>query len=369
MRRKVLDLIKNDLKTKMVFLVGPRQVGKTWLAKQLLTPSSIYLNYDNFDDQRIITQTQWFSDADLVVFDELHKMENWKNYIKGVFDSKPQSQSILVTGSARLDVYKALGDSLAGRYFTHRLFPFTPDEITGEEYEDVTRRLLTRGGFPEPFLASSDDDANRWRLQYSSALVSEDVFTIDAISNLKSFSLVLRLLQERVGSPVSYSSIARDTGISPNTVKKFIGLLEALFVVFRIQPFSKNISRTILKEPKIYFFDTGMVTNNPGMRLENLAALSLYKNCLNYQDQKGKVRELFYLRTKDHQEVDFVVVENDSPVFMTEVKQSKTEIPSSMKYFSDRYGIKAVLLVHQLRNEFQNGNVEVRNLSKWLKSL
>lgn len=368
-RRDENAIIRTDLKKKMVFLVGPRQVGKTWLAKSFLTPASIYLNYDSVEDRKIIEATMWFPEADLVVLDELHKMPGWKNFLKGIYDTKAPAQSILVTGSARLDTFRGMGDSLTGRYFAHRLLPFTPNELTGDIYENDIDRLMSRGGFPEPFLAETSEGADRWRMQYFDGLIREDVFSIDSVSNLRSLALVLRLLQERVGSPVSYSAIARDTDLSPNTVKKYIGLFEALFVIFRVPPFSKNIARSIQKEPKLYFFDTGMVANDPGKRLENLVALSLYKHCLNTQDRQGKLRELFYLRTKEGREVDFLVADDESPAYMLEVKQSDTQIPVAMRYYEERYGMKGILLLQNLRNEFFDGNIEVRQVASWLKAL
>jgi len=369
MRGDESEIIRRDLQKKMVFLVGPRQVGKTWLAKHFLSPASVYLNYDSLEDRKMITSSTWFPEADLVVFDELHKMPDWKNFLKGIYDTRPTGQSILVTGSARLDTFRGLGDSLAGRYFAHRLLPFTPDDLKGSIYENDLDRLLTRGGFPEPFLAETPVDADRWRRQYIDGLIREDVFSIDSVSNLRSLSLVLRLLQERVGSPVSYSAIARDSDLSPNTVKKYIGLFEALFIVFRVAPFSRNIARSIQKEPKIYFFDTGLVADDPGKRLENLVALSLYKHCLNTQDRQGRLRELFYLRTKEGREVDFLVADDETPQYMLEVKHSDATIGAAMRYYEERYGIKGILLVRHLRNEFFDGNIEVRRAAPWLEAL
>ena len=167
MKRTQQDLVLKDLSKKMVFLTGPRQVGKTSLALAIAEEyaSSVYLNYDNFSHREIIKQMDWLPDTRFLILDELHKMEDWKNYLKGLYDTKPTTLHILVTGSARLETFRQSGDSLAGRFFRHRLNPLSLAEIP-DASEPMLEQLLQRGGFPEPFLAESPDDSNRWRLQY-----------------------------------------------------------------------------------------------------------------------------------------------------------------------------------------------------------
>ena len=223
MKRAQKDIIIRDLDKKLILLVGPRQSGKTWLAKDIAREFSnaIYLNYDQSLDRKIIEDQSWLDTTDLLILDELHKMPDWKNYLKGVFDTRPESLKILVTGSARLDVYDRLGDSLAGRYFRHRLLPFSLAEISqGNESADINK-IMERGGFPEPYLAEDNVGANRWRMQYINSLLSTDVFEIDVIQNLKGMRLIFDLLRARVGSPISYQSLAEDAAVAPSTVKKY----------------------------------------------------------------------------------------------------------------------------------------------------
>jgi hypothetical protein len=241
-RQQTKQIIK-DLDKKIVFLVGPRQVGKTWLAKYIGEEykKTTYLNYDRLGDREIIKKEQWLEDTELLILDELHKMKDWKDYLKGIFDTKPEHLRILVTGSARLETFRQAGDSLAGRFFIHRLMPFSMAELKNEKELINVDKFLVRGGFPEPFLAQEAIDADRWRNQYIDGLIREDILDFEKIHDFKAIKLVFELLRRKVGSPVSYNSIAGDAGISPVTVKKYIAIFEALFIIFKVSPYSKKI--------------------------------------------------------------------------------------------------------------------------------
>jgi predicted AAA+ superfamily ATPase len=355
MQRWQENLIKKDLETKMVFLVGPRQSGKTFLAKQIAKTykKTIYLNYDSIDDKNIIDKMAWNPELDLIIFDELHKKPDWKNFIKGVYDTKKTRTRILVTGSARLDVYDQVGDSLAGRYFRHRLLPFSLAELKKNNFETDLDRLLERSGFPEPFLAQTDLDAKRWRQQYINSILSTDIFEIEVIQNLKAMRLIFEMLRKRVATPVSYRSLAEELGITINTVKKYIMILEALFVVFRVTPYSNNIARSILKEPKIYFFDTALVDHCQGARLENMIAVSLLKNIYAQNDYLAQSKSLHYLKTKDGQEVDFAIADNNKQSIETiiEVKTTDPALAKNLLKFSSKYNLPAIQVVQNLHKE------------------
>lgn len=370
MERAQISYVLKDLKKKMVFLIGPRQVGKTWLAKRVAEQykKPIYLNYDRFEDRQLIKEEAWPENSDLVIFDEIHKMPEWKNYVKGIFDTKPQSLHILVTGSARLETFRQAGDSMAGRFFRHRLFPFSYKEIP-EKKPDSLDRLMSRGGFPEPFTAENDVGADRWRQQYLDGIVRTDILDFERIHDLRTMQTVVELLRRRVGSPVSYNSIAEDVQASPSTIMRYVEILEALFIVFRITPYSRNIARSLLKEPKIYFYDTGLVVGNDGARFENLVAVCLHKHACGVSDFLGKQTEVKYIRTKDGEEVDFCIVENDAPVQIVEAKASGKDFGTSLRKIHVKYDLPAIAVIKNLRREFRENGIPVLPAIQFLNGL
>ena len=371
MYRRQIESIISDLGNKIVFIVGPRQVGKTWLALEVgkRFDNMTYLNYDSFEDRQIIKSESWVKSTELLILDELHKMADWKNYLKGVFDTKPAHLKILVTGSARLDSFRQAGDSLAGRFFTHRLLPFSIAELRDDPLSNDIERFINRGGFPEPFLAQDEIYAKRWRNQYVDGLVRTDILDFERIHDFKTMQTVFELLRRGVGSPVSFASIARDTNTSPTTVIKYVRILEALYIIFRVTPYSRNIGRSVLKEPKIYFFDNGLIVGDDGAKFENFVAVSLLKNILARNDYQGESLELNYLRTKDGREVDFCVTDTDRILEAIEAKTHDADISKNLKYFCEKYPVNGVQLVKELKREKTIGDISVLTAQKFLSKL
>ena len=372
MKRYIQDCIKGDLARKMVLLTGPRQVGKTYLAKEIskLYGQSQYLNYDNVQDRKIVHDQSWGVSSGLLVLDEIHKMKDWTPFLKGAYDGKPEKQEILVTGSSRLDTFRQAGESLAGRYFRHRLNPVSVKEAAGSLDPQESLNTLNRlGGFPEPFLSGSDAYAARWRNQYYTDLIREDILEFGRLQEIRAMRLLLEMLRARTGSPLSYASLSEDLKIAPNTVKSYVDILENLCIVFLVRPFHRNIARAIQKEPKLYFYDTGLVSDEAS-RLENTVAVCLKTHADYAADVKGENVSLCYLRNKDKKEVDFVMAKGNKPVQLIEVKTGDDRVSPALKYFAELLeDAEGIQLVHNLRQARKERNVSIVNAADWLSKL
>ena len=374
MKRYLDDRVRLDLAQKMVFLTGPRQVGKTTLSQQLMVQTGgQYLNYDVAADRALILKQRWRPQAALLVLDEIHKMPHWKNWLKGVYDGKPAAQRLLVTGSARLDTFRQSGESLAGRFFGIRLHPISVREWceqTGAQADAALTHLLERGGFPEPCLAASHEQAERWRRQYFDGLVRDDVLEFSRIQEVNTIKLFAQMLRSRVGSPLSLASIARDLAVSPVTLKKYLDILEALFVVFVVRPWHDNIARSVLQAPKVYFYDTGLVEGDEGIRFENLMATALLKHVQWQHDVLGREAGLHYIRTKDDAEVDFVLSEKKQLTHLVECKLSDDKPHRGLRRFALQHpGAQASQVVRNLRHSYSVGELTLSRADEFLNGL
>ena len=374
MKRYLDDRVRLDLAQKMVFLTGPRQVGKTTLSQHLMVQTGgQYLNYDVAADRALILKQRWRPQAALLVLDEIHKMPHWKNWLKGVYDGKPAAQRLLVTGSARLDTFRQSGESLAGRFFGIRLHPISVREWceqTGAQADAALTHLLERGGFPEPCLAASLEQAERWRRQYFDGLVRDDVLEFSRIQEVNTIKLFAQMLRSRVGSPLSLASMARDLAVSPVTLKKYLDILEALFVVFVVRPWHDNIARSVLQAPKVYFYDTGLVEGDEGIRFENLMATALLKHVQWQHDVLGQETGLHYIRTKDDAEVDFVLSEKKQLTHLVECKLSDDKPHRGLRRFALQHpGAQASQVVRNLRHSYSVGELTLSRADEFLNGL
>jgi predicted AAA+ superfamily ATPase len=315
-------------------------------------------------------ERSWKRTTDLVILDEIHKMKNWKSYLKGFYDSERQKPPILVTGSARMDLSRKTGDSLAGRHFSYRLFPFDPKELPSEKPDEVLENLLHFSGFPEPLFKGKSAFYGKWKKTYLDAILRNDLLDLEQVRDIAGLETLFEMLRDRVGSPISFLSLGRDLQKDPNTVKRWLDVLERLYLIFRITPYHKNIARSILKESKFYFFDVSHA-RSLSARIENTAALSLLKEIARKEDCEGIEGRLYYLKTKDGKKIDFLITEEGQPVKMIEVKESDDSPSKNFDLFQKHLNLNNLeQWVYNLKREkdFPSG-VKVRSLAKAMSKL
>lgn len=343
MERYLADQIQHDLARKMVFLGGPRQVGKTTLAKTVAKDSKGYLNWDIAEHREKILRRE-IPPADLLIFDEIHKYRGWRNYLKGLYDQAPKERRILVTGSARLDLYRFGGDSLQGRYHYLRLHPLSAAELQMSRTEDL-RTLLDLGGFPEPFLGGSQTEARRWSREYRTRLIREDIVSLERLQDFGKLELLMLRLPELVGSPLSLNALREDLQVSHKALSSWVSVLERMYAIFRLAPMGSPKIRAIKKEQKHYHFDWSLVPEMP-KRFENLVASHLLKWVHFEQDTKGRELDLAYFRDVDGREVDFVVTENRRPILLAECKWGDDEVAKPLRYLKNKFPNAEAWQVH-----------------------
>lgn len=362
----------------MIFLTGPRQSGKTTLAQQMigtLFTNVCYFNYDFIESKKILREEPYFFEKidrkdlslPLVIFDEIHKHDNWKNYLKGVYDKFREQYKFLVSGSGRLDTFQKSGDSLVGRYFMFHLYPLTLGEIGNSDLSpqnlldnpinvplfrnelwDLWATIENFSGFPEPFLKGNKLFFNRWHRTYSRQLLYEDIRDVSGIRKIDNLVSLFSILPSRVGNPVSINNLAMDIGTSFQTVNEWLTVFDKFFLIFSVPPWTLKISRAIKKEKKIYMMNPSIVEDK-GSRMENIAAIELLRAVQLWTDMGFGNFSLHFIRNKEKEEVDFLIAENNKPRLLIEVKLSETTPSKSVIKFQDHLDIPAIQLV--LRKE------------------
>ena len=340
--RYLTELVKADLEQKMVFIGGPRQVGKTTLALSFLGakpplkapfPPS-YVNWDFIQDKEALIRGE-IPEGSLLILDEIHKYGHWRNLVKGIFDKYRGQKKILVTGSARLDYYSKGGDSLVGRYHYYRLHPFSLGEFDNGYTQSSFEQLFEFSGFPEPLFAKSKRIHRRWQIDRLRKVIAEDLASLERVNEVSHLEVLISALPKRVGSPLSLNALREDLNVSHESIKRWLGILENLYVGFSIMPYGSDKIRAVKKEKKFYFWDWTQCKDN-GSRFENLVACQLLKFCHLRQDWDGIEMELRYIRDRSGKEVDFVVLEDGIPLFAVECKWKKDQLDPNIKYFSER---------------------------------
>jgi len=338
----------DDLPEKMVFLGGPRQVGKTTFSLSLLGAKNnhhpAYLNWDVTNDRERILRSELPAKQKLIVFDEIHKYARWRNLMKGFYDKRAKGAQFLVTGSARLDYYSKGGDSLHGRYHYYRLHPFTLPEIGSFKKSDE-EALLKFGGFPEPFFKGNDRFSRRWRVERHRRIIHEDLRDLEQIREISLIELMLTFLPERVGSVLSVQNLRQALQVAHESTERWLTALENMYLIFRIAPFTAKKIRGVMKEKKLFFWDWSTVPDDAA-RFENMVASHLLKYCHFLEDTEGYAMELRFLRDTDGREIDFLVLKDGRPQFAVECKTGEKALSKRIEYFKTRVGIPEVYQVH-----------------------
>jgi len=356
-------LIPPILARKMVFIGGPRQVGKTTLALALLGEGAdeTHPAYFNWDDPRAAARLRAVElppDEALLVFDEVHKYARWRNLVKGIYDTEKSRRGIIVTGSARLDYYRKGGDSLANRYRYFRLHPFSLGELTDSPSKSDVETLLRFGGFPEPLFLQDEREHRIWQRDRVLRVVRDDLRDLEQVREISLVEQLVDLLPARVGSPLSVKSLREDLEVDHKTVERWLTILANLYLCFRISPYGAPKIRAVKKERKLYLWDWSTAPEG-GARFENLVASHLLKYCHFVEDTEGYEMELRFLRDTDKREVDFVVLKNREPIFAVECKSGDRAVSPAIPYFAQRTPIPRFYQVHLGDRHFERGAVTV----------
>ncbi len=371
-KRYLREVVEKDLSERMVFVGGPRQVGKTTFALSFLSESTekhpAYLNWDNPKIRSLLLKGELPAGESCIILDEIHKFARWRNLVKGFYDANSSTTSFLVTGSARLDYYRKGGDSLQGRYHYYRLHPFSLLELNPSGNRNDLEALLKFGGFPEPILRSEERFWRRWQRERIQRVIYEDIRDLENIKEISLLELLGEELPNRVGSPLSIKKLKELLQVAHETAARWLEIFERMYFCFRISPYGAPKIRAVKKEQKLYLWDWSLV-NDTGARFENFIAAQLLKYCHFIEDTEGYNMELRFLRDTDKREIDFVVMKDRKPSFAVECKAGESGLNPAIHYFKERTDIPKFYQVHKGKKDYLKDGVRVLPVEKFCKEL
>ncbi|MFN3697898.1 MAG: ATP-binding protein [Pseudobdellovibrio sp.] len=366
--RYIQSYVQDWLGSRMVFIGGPRQVGKTYLAKTFLNSKLGYMTWDSLSDQERIKKHQIPTTEKTIVLDEIHKYPRWRMLTKGLYDKNKEDLQIIVTGSARLDHFRKGGDSLFGRYHYLRLHPFSVNELDSQCKMSTVHELLRYGGFPEPFLKQSDSFTKIWRRERNAKVIHQDLRDITNLKDYIQLEMLSDLLPERVGSLLSFNSLGEDLSKSPHTISHWIDILGSVYQCFTIAPHGPPKVKAVKKQQKLYLWDW-CVVQDPGARFENLVASHLLKYCHFIEDTQGDDMELRFIRDQFGREIDFLILKNKKPLFAVECKTGEKKLSPHINYYKERTDIPFFYQVHLGTKSYKQDGIFVLPFNEFCKNV
>lgn len=356
----------------MVFIGGPRQVGKTVFALEFLSPPDIkhpaYLNWDDIQVRPSLMKGELPAGQPVIILDEIHKYARWRNLVKGFYDTRKTETAFIVTGSARLDHYRKGGDSLHGRYHYYRLHPFSLRELNANPSQTDVELLFRFGGFPEPLFRGEERFWRRWQRERTHRVIYDDIRDLERVKEISLLELLAEELPRRVGSPLSIKNLREVLDIAHETVDRWVRVFERMYYCFRIPPHGAPRIRAVKKEQKLYLWDWTAVQDR-GARFENLVACQLLKYCHFMEDSEGYGMDLRFLRDTDKREVDFLVLKDGRPLFAVECKTGEKDISPALFYFKERVSIPTCYQVHTGTRNYEKKGIRVLPFSTFCREL
>ena len=326
------ELINLSQQYKAIAVIGPKQSGKTTLVK-LVFPDKPYVNLENPDLRNFASEDpraflDQFSKG--AILDEVQRTPELFSYLQQVLDENDQTAQFILTGSNNFLLQQSITQSLAGRVGYLNLLPFSLSEVENLAPTKI-HELLFKGFYPP--LYDKPFEIQKWLSNYISTYIERDVRQLRSIENLVVFEKFLKLCAGRVGQLLNKNTLAMETGVDSKTIESWIGVLEASFIIFRLQPHHKNFNKRVVKMPKLYFYDVGLASALLGVQkakqlefhpfkgnlFENMVVVELLKQRLN----KGKLNNLYFWRNSKGNEID-IIIDNFDELIPIEIKSGET---------------------------------------------
>ena len=337
---RIISKLKNN---KVIVLLGARRVGKSILLKQIISKTNTdYLIFNGedanvkelFKTNTIQNFKNLLGTKRLLIIDEAQNIENIGQKLKLMIDEF-ETLNIIITGSSAFDISNKTGEPLTGRKHTFYLYPFSEQEYN--QIENITQKpdnlkhRLVYGNYPELIHLNNNDDKKEYLSEIVNSYLLKDILAFENIRNSSKIMSLLRLIAWQVGSEVSYNELGKKLGMSKNTVEKYLDLLSKVFILYKVEGFSRNLRKEVVKSSKWYFYDNGIrntiIANLQNIELRNDIGI-LWENYiiserLKYQSFSGMISNNYFWRTYNGQEIDWVE-ERDGNLFAYEIKWSKT---------------------------------------------